>query len=322
MSEPVETVQGLPPNVAAVLSGRADSSTLPSDPARSDGKATPAPEAAKAGAEPTDPNKPAAPAPVEGKPESQVPEVKAEDLEARLFGEETPEQKLAKLNRDYKASSKEAQRLKARDEKFAAMLAEQGLDIVEDDGVPVGLAPGKGYSKDAAAFKVDVKNLPDTVQQMASDDPQAFADYIVKAAQKALVRATPTVEKSVRPLSAERRELAVKEVAEMKEIDGEPSYPELRKNLPIIERFLKEKPALRDLFATDPEFALQVLNDRIDRVKARMTGFAAREQTRAQKKKDAAAAPETGPASGRTPTTGAPSSYADAVGSAIAKARY
>lgn len=322
MSDPAATPttgpQNLPSNVADVLAGRASPASL-SEPAPEVGKAT-APDAGKAGVEPSTPSTPATPAPDKGKPEPS-PEVKPEDLEARMFGAETADQKLEKVTRDYKASSKEAQRQKARADKLAALFAEQNLEIVEEDGVPTHLAPGKGYSKDAAPLTIKFKDLPDEVQTLAADDPQKFVEHILRTAQKSLVRAAPTVEKAIRPLSDERKALAVQAVSDRKEMDGEAAFPNIKQDMPIIERFLRERPAMRDLYNQDPETALAILADHVAAERSRILAYSARLAAK-EKAKASTTSPDTSPSNGGKPAIVEPKSFSDSMGKAIAAARY
>lgn len=302
-------VHNLPANVADVLSGRASPDTL-SATARPEAKAEATPETPK-------PANDGQPVPEKGKPDGAVPEVKAEELEARLFGQETPEQKYEKAMRDYKASSKEAQRLKKQADAFREMAAAQGLEVVEEDGVPVALAPGKGYSKDAAAFAPKFKDLPEEVQALAAEDPQKFIDHIAKEARKSLVRVSPTIDKAIRPVTDERKALAIEAVKSMKEMDGEATHGELTKNLPIVERFLKERPALRDLFNQDPELAIALVSDHVSAHRARILAYAKRAESKAATKPS----PDISPAGGAKATSNEPGSYAERMGKAIAAQR-
>jgi hypothetical protein len=320
--------EGKPANEPAVtiddvLSGRASPSRLSTpDPSPDAGKsAQAAPDAGKTGADTGKPAEKTDAAPDKGKPPDLT--IKPEDLEGSLFGVEKPEDQIARFKRDLAASSKEAQRLHKGRTKLSEMLAEQGLEIIEEDGVPVGLAPGKGYSKDAKAASVRFKDLSEDEQALFADDPQTAIDLLAGRITKALVRAAPTVENYVRPLSEERMDAALAFVRDAADVDGVKMNPEFADNMPFIKKMLAnpQMKGLKDLFNASPEFALQLLSDRVSMQRMRLRD-AGKRALEAQKKAEAAKTdqPPLGPSSGRQAQGGGTKSYAEEWGKKIAAA--
>lgn len=323
MSEEGKPTNPAPVTIDDVLSGRASPSTLSTpDPSPAAGKpATAAPDAGKTGADAGEPTAKTDAAPAGDKPPEVT--IKPEDLEGRLFGVEKPEDQVARFKRDLAASSKEAQRLHKGRTKLNEMLAEQGLEIIEEDGIPVGLAPGKGYSKDAKTASMRFKDLSEEEQALFADDPQKAIDLLAGRISKALVRAAPTVENYVRPLSEERMDAALAFVRDATGVDGSKTNPEFAENLPYVKKMLAnpQMKALKDLFNTSPEFALQLLSDRVSMERQRLRD-AGRRTLEAQKKAEAAKAdqPPLGPSSGRQAQGGGTKGYAEEWGKKIAAA--
>ena len=285
MTDPVDGVKS--------QASDASSASLPQNPQ------TPAPgqasdaAAGKDGKTQTDPTNQNA-----GKADPKPLEIKDEDLDSRLLSKDQPEHTLESLRRDYAASSKEAIRLNKANAKLKEMLAEQGIDIAEEDGLPAGLLAGKSYSKDVKDLAIKVKDLSEAEQQMFGDNPQGAIDLILSRAKKALTRVAPTLESFTKPISAEREQSAIEHVKSLEE-DGVKAHPAFDKNLAFIRRILDSKSTpkgLKDAYHQDPEFVLKLLSRHVDSERAALLSIAKREF---DKKNNPS--PPLGPSSGKTP---------------------
>lgn len=212
--------------------------------------------------------------------EEQKPtEIKAEDILSHLSHTESPEQKVARLERDYSASSKEALRLKGVNESLAETLTNQHIELVTDaEGKVTGLAPAKGYLKDSATAEVKFDSLSDEVQELfESDDPQAFIDKVLEKAKSSLVRIAPTVEKAIKQLSPERIAAATSYMKKAATIDGLPKFKTFGKNVEygenksnLILDYLNapgQPQSLKDFFNEAPEMAMELAHYRIEAAK-------------------------------------------------------
>lgn len=285
----------MPEPVDGVISQASDASSasLPQNPPTPAPGQAPAADAGKNGQPQTDPTNQNA-----GKADPKPLEIRDEDLNSRLLSKDKPEHTLESLRRDYAASSKEAIRLNKANAKLKEMLAEQGIDIAEEDGIPVGLLAGKAYSKDVKDLAIKVKDLSEAEQQMFGDNPQGAIDLILSRAKKALTRVAPTLESFTKPISAEREQLAIEHVKSLSE-DGEKSYPNFEKNMAFIRRILESKSTpkgLKDAYNQEPEFVLKLLSRHVDSERDALLRIAKREF---DKKNNPS--PPLGPSSGKTP---------------------
>ena len=236
----------------------------------------------------------------EAEADATVPtEIKAEDVMARLSPTETPEQKTARLERDYSASSKEALRLKGVNESLQQTLADQHIELVLDaDGKVTGLAPSKDYPANADV-SLKFSDLSVKEQELAEDDPQGFIDAVLDKVSSKLVRIAPTVDKAVKSLSPERIAEVESYLKGAVDIDGVPKFKDFGTNLEygsnksnLIRQHLTapEQPeALKQFFREAPEMAMEFAHLRIEAAKASVnrTAQAALE---ALKKKEQASA--------------------------------
>lgn len=229
--------------------------------------------------------------------DSKPPEIKDQDLESRLFSRNKPEETLESLRRDYAASSKEGIRLSKALSKIKEMLAEQQLDLAEEDGLPVGIIPAKGYSKDAKDFSLKLSDLSEEERNLFGDSPQKAVDLILSKAKKAFVRVAPTLESYTKPISQEREQSAIEFVRDMTE-DGEKKHPNFEKNIAFIKKMLDSKAipkGLKDAYHQSPEFVLELLSTKVDAERAALLALAAKET------KKSSPNPPLGPASGASP---------------------
>lgn len=237
-------------------------------------------------------------------------------LEANMFGTGKPEDRVKDIEKKYEASSKESVRLNKMLTTIKEQLAEQGVDLIVEDGAFKAFAPKKGAkAKDAA--KLEFEKLPDEIKEAFSVDPQAALDHIWTEAQKAFVRVTPD-EKYVPPISDERRALALDSLRGEKTIDGEPRYPDLEKYAGMAEAFLSGKSApqeLKDFRSQHPDLALKMALAVVKQEMEVLTAVVRREQ----EKKKPAQQPSLGPSS-QGMSGEAPTDYATRMATAIREA--
>jgi len=255
-------------------------------------------------------------------PEQVVADAKKaeDDLKSALGMAESSEQKQQRLERDYAASSKEAKRLAESSKKLLARLKDQGIDVA-DIGGNIDLVANSKYSKDAIAFKVDFKDLDEKTQELAVEQPQKFIDEIVKRAQQMLVRAAPTIDHVIAPLSPERESEAVNFLVNDSYLTGEKKHADITENAGLIKQMLDvptANKALKEFRDQAPEMALEYLNLKIRAAKQFLKDSAAKViAAKIEKENKAAQVPDFGPSGGGSPSLGVAS---DDIGSAIAKA--
>ena len=237
-----------------------DFSSEPAQPGTGEGE--PAPGTGEGGDGKGEGTKPADPPKGEGT--AQEPEIKDEDLESALGFGETPEQKSARLEREYSASTKEALRLKKVADGLGELLQSQAIEVVTDEeGVPIGLAPGKGFLKGNGDIAVNFKALSEDEQALFDNDPQKAIDLVLDRAKSGLIKVAPTVESAIKPLSPERITAAIEHVKGMTDAAGEPLLATFEQDLPLVDRMLKAPnapKALKDLHKAEPELAYELLS--------------------------------------------------------------
>lgn len=278
--------------------------------------------------------KPAAPSQTQAavatdpKPGTAAPDGKAAEdaaLEQRLLGEEKPEQKMARLERDLKASSREGQKLNEWRKRVTSLLKEQGLDLVDvEEGTE--LVPNAKFTKDGKEVSLKFADLPENEQLLAESDRQKFVDAIVARTMKRVARAVPTTEKVIEPVSAEQRAAIVESMKKATTLDGEPEHPGIDANLAFIEKKLSAAStpkALRDFYNQSPELAIGLLNAFVQQMRSQLTASATKEQQRkAEEAKAKAQKPPYGPTSdGGTVQLGKEGPSPKDVAAAIAGAR-
>lgn len=319
-----DKVEGIEADTANVLMGREAGSDMTSAPISN---ATSTPDAGKTDTAPApgkldgstqgnEPNK--------GSSKEQTPEkaaVTEDDLKLLLGFAEKPEQKLSRLEREYAASSKEARRLADHNKALVAILKEQGLELVVEDGIPKGLVAGKGYSKEAPDFTLKYKDMSEAEQTMFADEPQAAIDAIVAKAKKALARAIPTVDRVIPNVSPEREAEAISFLSKDEWPGGGSKHADLAANAGMIKQLLAAPnagKALKEFYGQEPEMALEYLNLKIraakqfmeDKVKSML-------EAKAKKEKASQETPDFGPSGGGSANVG---SESDDIGDRIAKA--
>jgi hypothetical protein len=230
-----------------------------------------------------------------------------EELLAALNPQETPEAQLARLKRDAGASRTEALRLKKVSEGLTERLTEQGLDpVLDDDGNVVGFSTNEKYNKGAAQdLTVKFSDFTQEQQEQFEAKPQTLIDHVLKEANSRLVRAVPTVEKRVPPISPEAEQAAQLHVAGLLLPDGETKkHPNLVKNMPIIRQQLEapSNKALKEFYSQQPDLALALLDAQVDRTRAILTEKAAAiKAAKTEKKQDADSSVSPAPAGGGEP---------------------
>ena len=222
-----------------------------------------------------------------------VTEPTSEEILAQLGTKETPDAKLARLEREGGASRKEALRLKKANEAYARILKEQALvPVADEEGVPKHLAPGEGYGK-GEDFGMKFADLSEEQQTRYEVDPQALIDLTINRAKKALIRVTPTVEKAVQPISQEREHAAIEFLSEVTFDDGETKkHPNLKANAATIEQYLAApgNEALREFRNQSPELAIGMIDSYIETIKTLFFAKAKQNADEATKKKESEAA--------------------------------
>lgn len=254
-----------------------------------------------------------------------APEISDEQLLNAAGLTETPEKKLSRLERDHAASSKEARRLLDYSKSLEEILKEQGLEIGKDEqGKPIGLLATRKYSKESASLDLKFKDLPKDVQAKAEDDPQVLVDFVLDQARKALVRAAPTLEKQITPVSSDRHEAAMKYLTEMKWETGEPKFPELAANRRLIEQQINApnvSKALREFYYQEPELAVALLNLQFAHARAHILEQAKKAaEAKAKKKDEANNQPQPTASGGGSPSIVDGTGESD-IGDIVAKAR-
>jgi len=246
-----------------------------------------------------------------------------DDLKSALGFAENPEQKQARLEREYAASSKESRRLAEANKKLSALLKEQGLDLVEEKGVPVGFVPNKAYSKDIPDLDLQFKNLTESEQEFFTEAPDKAIKMVLERAKQAFVRAAPTLDRAPAQVSPEREVEAVNFLANEKWTDGTPKHGDLAENAGLIQQIMtapNTSKALKEFANSEPEMIREYLNLKIRAAKTFLKDQAQKviaEKT--EKETKAAGVPDFGPSGGGTPSLGVES---DDIGAAIAKAGY
>lgn len=288
-----ETTRGmtLAEGLNAIAAGQSTPpSTTPKPTQPGDGQATVAPASGQgdgtgkpkesAGAEPGNGQA----APVQPKPE---------DILAELGTKETPDAELARLRRDSGASRAEALRLKKVVDGMSSLLGSQHLEIVFDqNGEPRHLAPGKDYADGKAnEFSLKFTDLTEEQQKRAETEPQSLIDLAIGRARKAFIRAMPTIEKAIQPISQEQEMATIGHVEGLLYQDGQTKkHPNVKENMPLIKQFLAapENQALRDFYNQQPHFALGMLDSYVEMVK-NFLASSAQKAADAKAKKDAEA---------------------------------
>lgn len=271
-------------------------------------------------------NKPAAEGADKNKPGNQDKPPEATDkvaeeeknLESRLFGKDKPEEKAKNYERLYNASSKEAVRLKKLNDKISELLDKQGLELVMEDGAPIGFVPKKG-AKGITEPSISFQDLPENIRDAFDSDPSKALQYIWDKARMAFSRVSAT-EDVAQPISEERKQAAIESLAEEEEIDGQKTYPDISAHADRLIRFINSPDApraLKTFYHSAPELALKLIHAYRDFRLRQALELVKRETASKEKAKSS---PTLGPSSAGQSSAGE-ESYEDKMGKAIAAAR-
>ena len=202
--------------------------------------------------------------------EKQGSEVKTEDVEkdveSKLFGSGKPEDEQKKLKRLYEASSKEGVRLSKRIQKLDELLEKQGVEVLIENGEPVGFVARKG-AKGAAEPSVSLKDMPEDVRESFGDDPEKAIQWVWAKAKSAFARVEASGD-VVAPISEERKQAAIESLSEETELDSEKSYPDAAKSAEQAIRFINGTGApreLKNLYYKAPELAIKLIDAFIEK---------------------------------------------------------
>ena len=223
--------------------------------------------------------------------EKQGSEVKPEgvekDVESKLFGTGKPEEEQKKLKRLYEASSKEGVRLSKQLQKVNELLEKQGVDLLIENGEPVGFVARKG-AKGQAEPSVSIKDMPEDIRDSFNDDPEKAIQWVWAKAKSAFAR----VESSgdvVAPISEERKLAAIEALAEETELDGEKSYSDAAKSAEQAIRFINGTGApreLKNLYHKAPELAIKLIDAFIEKRTRAAEALIQRKMAKNNKAKD------------------------------------
>lgn len=226
--------------------------------------------------------------------QAQPPMISAEQILAESMPKRTPEDELSLLRNRYEASSSEAKRIVEMRKAEHAALAEQGLEAVYGkDGKFQGFKANEKYSKDAN-ISIDANELLTAKdKELLVEDPEKaiklVAERVLDRARKALVRASPTVEKVVEPMTPERLEGFHNHLKGVKTSLGNDLYPDYDQHKSIINGLVNSpnlpkaiKAALGD--EESASFMLQMLTAHQMHVVSRLTE-AAKARIEADKQK-------------------------------------
>jgi len=255
--------------------------------------------------------------------EKQGSEVKPEDIEkdveSKLFGTGKPEEEQKKLKRLYDASSKEGVRLSKRIQKLDELLEKQGVEVLVENGEPVGFVPRKG-AKGAAEASVSLKDMPEDVRESFDTDPEKAVQWVWAKAKSAFARVEASGD-VVAPISEERKQAAIEALAEETELDGEKSYADAEKSAEQAIRFINGSGApreLKNLYYKAPELAIKLISAFIDHRTRAAESLIQRKTAKSNKAKDH---PDMG-ASKTGVAKATASDWAASQGKAIAEASY
>lgn len=199
--------------------------------------------------------------------QAELRRLAAEDAMKSMNPVQTPEDRLALLEKQYKASSDEGQKLSATMKGVKDWAEAQGLKLdisVEKDengsyAAKINSIATDKYSKDAPKlkdFKVDVRALSEEERDLAIDNPQKFADLI---AQKAIATAQSALAKAVPTADAPKAKLTEDKIAAVVEHLQNTVAPELKDNKDAVLGYLNNpmtSKAVVEAFHRDPATVL------------------------------------------------------------------
>ena len=259
----------------------------------------------------------------EGESAEQGSETKTEDIEkdaeTKLFGSGKPEEETKKLKRLYESSSKEGVRLSKHVSKLNDLLEKQGVEVLIENGEPVGFVARKG-AKGQAEPSISLKDMPDDVKEAFDSDPEKAVKWVWAKAKSAFARVEAS-EDVVAPISEERKAAAIEALAEETELDGEKTYADAAKSAEQAIKFINATGSpreLKNLYYKSPELAIKLISSFIDGRKRAAEALVQRETN---KKNKAKTHPDMG-ASKTGVATATVKDWAGAQGKAIAEASF
>lgn len=225
----------------------------------------------------------------DGSSKEQAVEISDEELESALSPEESPEKKTERLERDYKASSKEARRLKANEKAINELVKEQGLKLSIKDG-KAHLVMTDKYKADESVT-VDISKMSDTVKDaFESGDIELIQPELDKIVN-GLVRPLPTLDKEPEVISPERLDSVFETMTSAKNVNDEPENPGLEANRKHIEN-LMDNPAMGEgwkvAMSQNPEQMVKIMNVYVNHLKAQLSAKKAAKKAENDNKKSEA----------------------------------
>lgn len=215
-----------------------------------------------------------------------------EDLLGKASPEVSIEEQLENEKRQRSASSREAQRLNGLLKDLSASLEEQGLKLVEKDGKFQGIAPTKAYNEGKAeSFSLSYEGMSEDEQQLAIDNPQEFIDLIASKARSAFVRANPTMTEEPATLSSDQLASAQEAAFNRTYPEGaeKPAYADTVKKAVDSQIQNGSLPdGVKQALAKNPEFMLDLLYSKMDRVASSLITANARKSQQAIQKQEQA----------------------------------
>ena len=234
---------------------------------------------------------------------SKVPDKEA--LKEFLSSSEDPGDRVERLERDYRASSKEAKRLNEERKQKNEVLKAQGLKWEKDmDGNMQLIRTGKPKEGDLPeAFeqlsRKDQRSLEDMLECEDVDAEAVFNFIASKASRKPAP--VPTAESVVHAISDERKDEAFAAVA--KRVDLHPNVNDVRD---LIEDQLDTAPKeVKAAFHANPEYVIALFDTRIQAASAALERKAqAATNLKKEKEEEAASAADKGNTGGGHPAIG------------------
>ena len=232
--------------------------------------------------------------------QAQPPAISPEQLMAEVLPKRTPEDELSLLRSRYEASSQEGKRVNEQLKALATTLEEQGLQpVFGKDGKFQGLKATDKYSKDASVT-LDDELMTAKEKELLTENPEkaikSVAERVLDRAKKAFVRAIPTVDQAIEPLTQERLDSVHGYLKGVKTSLGNELYPDYDNQKGIINQMVNSPnlPKAVKAALSDPEsssFMVQMLLAHTLHTNARLTDAV---KARAESDKQKAEANKTG----------------------------
>lgn len=174
----------------------------------------------------------------------------------------TRPQTLEEVTKRWEASSREAHRIQEVNAKLLKLAQTQGLEVIDVDGEPAIVAT-EAYQKAAAADgKVAFRKLSDEDKDLASTDPEKFAEVLATAISKTQEkRLAPTAIGGPRePMPTEAQYAASwTSFVNAKDAGGQPTYPDAMQYSEHIYRALESLPKpVKEVVFRFPDLAYEL----------------------------------------------------------------